>query len=73
MCCRYRVGNDPAGWLNIDKDTGLIKVKSPMDRESPFVKDGKYRALILAMDNGKPLPCLHFILFIYFIYFFYIS
>ncbi|KAG7468590.1 hypothetical protein MATL_G00144530 [Megalops atlanticus] len=47
----YKTGSDPAGWLNIDKETGLIKVKSPMDRESPFVKDNRYRALILAIDN----------------------
>ncbi|TSK20077.1 Cadherin-1 [Bagarius yarrelli] len=49
----YRVGTDLAGWLTVDKDTGLIKVKSPMDRESSYVKDGKYRALILAVDNDS--------------------
>lgn len=54
-CFRYRIGTDPAGWLAVDKDTGLIKVRTEMDRESPFVKDGKYRALILALDNGKLL------------------
>ncbi|KAJ8417809.1 hypothetical protein AAFF_G00226520 [Aldrovandia affinis] len=48
----YRPGYDPAGWLNVSKETGLIKVRSLMDRESPFVKDGRYRALILAIDNG---------------------
>ncbi|KAJ8417812.1 hypothetical protein AAFF_G00226550 [Aldrovandia affinis] len=48
----YRPGYDPAGWLNVNKETGLIKVRSSMDRESPFVKDGRYRALILAIDNG---------------------
>ncbi|GAA6084928.1 B-cadherin [Tachysurus ichikawai] len=47
----YRVGNDPAGWLTVIPDTGLIKVRSPMDRESTFVKDGKYKALILAIDD----------------------
>ncbi|KAL2088486.1 hypothetical protein ACEWY4_015385 [Coilia grayii] len=47
----YKIGSDPAGWLMVEKDTGVIKVKSPMDRESPLVKDGQYKALILAMDN----------------------
>ncbi|XP_066569846.1 cadherin-1 isoform X1 [Amia ocellicauda] len=49
----YRVGSDPAGWLNVSKDTGLIRVKSPMDRESPFVRDGNYEALILAIGNDE--------------------
>ncbi|XP_053532601.1 B-cadherin isoform X2 [Ictalurus punctatus] len=48
----YRIGSDPAGWLKIvNPDIGRITVKSPLDRESPYVKDGKYRALILAVDN----------------------
>jgi len=49
---RYRVIRDPAGWLSVAKNTGLIKVKNPMDRESVFVKDNKYTALIGAYDNG---------------------
>ncbi|XP_068424338.1 B-cadherin [Clinocottus analis] len=49
----YRVIRDPAGWLNVAKDTGLIKVKHPMDRESLFVKDNKYTALIGAYDNDE--------------------
>uniref|UniRef100_A0A3B4D527 Cadherin-1 n=1 Tax=Pygocentrus nattereri TaxID=42514 RepID=A0A3B4D527_PYGNA len=51
----YRVGSDPAGWVSVDGETGLVKVRSPMDRESPFVKDGIYKALILAMDDD-PTP-----------------
>ncbi|XP_051560563.1 cadherin-1-like isoform X9 [Myxocyprinus asiaticus] len=49
----YKIGNDPAGWLNVNKETGVIKVWSLMDRESNFVKDGKYRAIILATDNDE--------------------
>uniref|UniRef100_A0A671VC54 Cadherin-1 n=1 Tax=Sparus aurata TaxID=8175 RepID=A0A671VC54_SPAAU len=51
----YRIIRDPAGWLNVGKETGLIKVKSLMDRESSFVKDNKYTALIGAYDNGSML------------------
>ncbi|KAL6461400.1 hypothetical protein MHYP_G00295440 [Metynnis hypsauchen] len=51
----YLVGTDPAGWVSVDEETGLVKVRSPMDRESPFVKDGIYKALILAMDDD-PAP-----------------
>uniref|UniRef100_A0A8D3CNX2 Cadherin-1 n=1 Tax=Scophthalmus maximus TaxID=52904 RepID=A0A8D3CNX2_SCOMX len=50
----YKIISDPAGWLNVAKETGLIKVKSTMDRESHFVKDNKYTALIGAYDNDVP-------------------
>ncbi|XP_033956846.1 cadherin-1 [Pseudochaenichthys georgianus] len=49
----YRIIRDPAGWLSVAKDTGLIKVKNPMDRESLFVKDNKYTVLIGAYDNDE--------------------
>ncbi|XP_074532655.1 cadherin-1-like [Halichoeres trimaculatus] len=49
----YRIIDDRAGWLEINKDTGMIKVKSPMDRESLFVKENKYTALIGAIDNDE--------------------
>ncbi|XP_072292432.1 B-cadherin-like [Eucyclogobius newberryi] len=49
----YRIVSDPAGWLNVAKDTGLVTVKSPMDRESVFVKNDIYTALIGAYDNDE--------------------
>ncbi|XP_078129366.1 cadherin-1-like isoform X2 [Sander vitreus] len=49
----YKIISDPAGWLNVAKETGLITVKSLMDRESAFVKDNKYTALIGAYDNDE--------------------
>ncbi|MGH0119993.1 UNVERIFIED_CONTAM: hypothetical protein FKN15_061111 [Acipenser sinensis] len=49
----YRMGNDPAGWLEINNN-GLIKVKQPMDRESIFVKDDTYTAMFLALDHASP-------------------
>ena len=50
---RYKIVSDPAGWLTVNKDTGVITVKNAMDRESHFVKDNKYTALIGAYDNGR--------------------
>ncbi|XP_073715631.1 B-cadherin isoform X2 [Misgurnus anguillicaudatus] len=47
----YRISSDPAGFLSVVEDTGMIKVKSLMDRESIEVTDGKYKAIILAVDN----------------------
>uniref|UniRef100_A0A8C2EHS6 Cadherin-1 n=1 Tax=Cyprinus carpio TaxID=7962 RepID=A0A8C2EHS6_CYPCA len=52
----YKIGKDPVGWLNVNQDTGMIKVKQIMDRESVLVKDGKYRAIILALDNDDKNP-----------------
>lgn len=55
---RYKIGSDPADLLNVDEKTGMIKVKSQMDRESQFWstvvqnRNGQYKALILAMDDG---------------------
>ncbi|XP_054652103.1 LOW QUALITY PROTEIN: B-cadherin-like [Dunckerocampus dactyliophorus] len=49
----YKIISDPAGWLNVAKETGLITVKTPMDREAIFVKDNKYTALIGAYDNDE--------------------
>ncbi|KAL3972482.1 polyhomeotic-like protein 2 [Sarotherodon galilaeus] len=47
----YKILNDPAGWLNVDKDTGLIKVRALMDREATFVTNNRYAATIGAYDN----------------------
>uniref|UniRef100_A0A4W5N2P3 Cadherin-1 n=1 Tax=Hucho hucho TaxID=62062 RepID=A0A4W5N2P3_9TELE len=47
------IRNDLAGWLSINKDTGLIKVKTLMDRESTFVQDNKYSVVVLGTDNDE--------------------
>ncbi|XP_063347550.1 B-cadherin-like [Pelmatolapia mariae] len=47
----YKILTDPAGWLNVDKDTGLIKVRALMDREATFVTNNRYTATIGAYDN----------------------
>ncbi|KAI1889907.1 hypothetical protein AGOR_G00167750 [Albula goreensis] len=50
---RYMACVDPSGWLDVNKENGLIKLKSAINRESPCVQGGKYKALILAIDDGE--------------------
>lgn len=50
---RYKLSDDHANWLSVEEDTGLVTVRSSMDRESTFVKDDKYTVLVLAYDNGN--------------------
>ncbi|XP_023818902.1 cadherin-1-like [Oryzias latipes] len=52
---KYKIIDDPENWLTVDEDSGLMKVKSPMDRESPNVKENKYTVLLGAYDND-PVP-----------------
>ncbi|KAM9726365.1 B-cadherin-like isoform 3-T3 [Menidia menidia] len=49
----YKIIRDPAGWLNVDETNGKITLKSQMDRESSFVKDDNYMALIGAYDDDE--------------------
>ncbi|XP_040905076.1 cadherin-1 isoform X3 [Toxotes jaculatrix] len=49
---QYKIISDPAGWLQV-KEKGLIKLRSSMDRESHFVKDDRYTALIGAVDSDE--------------------
>ncbi|XP_056381932.1 cadherin-1 isoform X2 [Hyla sarda] len=50
----YYIGNDPAGWLSVNPENGIITGNGQLDRESMYVKNNTYKAIILAVDNGKP-------------------
>ncbi|NXW55360.1 CADH1 protein, partial [Eurystomus gularis] len=50
----YRMGSDPAGWLNIDPENGIVSVAQPLDRESPHAINSTYKAIVLAVDSGSP-------------------
>ncbi|XP_030645468.1 B-cadherin isoform X2 [Chanos chanos] len=47
----YKVLSDLGGWLTIDEVEGRVSLRSPMDRESPFITEGKYKAVIQAIDH----------------------
>ncbi|XP_069724393.1 cadherin-1 [Phaenicophaeus curvirostris] len=51
---RYRMGIDPAGWLDIDSENGIVKVAQPLDREAVHAINSTYQALVLAVDSGSP-------------------
>ncbi|XP_028823226.1 B-cadherin-like isoform X2 [Denticeps clupeoides] len=48
---RYRLLEDPAGWLEVGRDTGLVMLRKTMLRGSAYIRDGKYRAIVLAHDD----------------------
>uniref|UniRef100_A0A3P9J1Z9 Cadherin-1 n=1 Tax=Oryzias latipes TaxID=8090 RepID=A0A3P9J1Z9_ORYLA len=52
---KFKIIDDPENWLQVDEDSGLVKVKSLMDRESPNVKENKYTVLLSAYDDD-PVP-----------------
>ncbi|XP_027759637.1 cadherin-1 isoform X4 [Empidonax traillii] len=49
---KYLVGHDPAGWLAVHPDNGLVTARDHLDRESPFTKNSTYMAVLLAVDDG---------------------
>ncbi|KAM4017829.1 cadherin-1-like isoform 1-T3 [Anomaloglossus baeobatrachus] len=51
----YYIGNDPARWLSVNPENGIITGNGQLDRESMFVKNNTYKAIILAVDNGSPV------------------
>ncbi|XP_052437729.1 B-cadherin-like [Carassius gibelio] len=47
---RYKL-QQSANWLEITEDTGIIKVRSSLDREASFIRNEQYTVLVLAYDN----------------------
>ncbi|XP_015262177.1 PREDICTED: B-cadherin-like [Gekko japonicus] len=64
---RYSIGKDVAKWLTINQDTGVIRTQAALDRESPYVKNDTYEALIYATDSGAPAATGTGTLFLYLI------
>lgn len=50
---RYLLGHDPAGWLAVHPENGLVTARDHLDRESPFAKNSTYAAMLLAVDDGE--------------------
>lgn len=52
MYSRYIKGHDPAGWVSVGSDTGIVTTLGNIDREAAYVKDNIYVVTICAVDNG---------------------
>ncbi|XP_036131364.1 cadherin-15 [Molossus molossus] len=52
----YSKDYDPEDWLQVDGATGWVQTQRVLSPASPFLKDGWYRAIILAYDDASP-PC----------------
>uniref|UniRef100_UPI00358DE569 cadherin-like protein 26 isoform X2 n=1 Tax=Myxine glutinosa TaxID=7769 RepID=UPI00358DE569 len=49
---KYIVGHDPAGIIKVDPKTGKVELTKGLDRESRYMKDGVYKATLIAVDEG---------------------
>lgn len=54
------MGSDPAGWLAIDPENGIVTAAQPLDRESVHAINSTYKAIVLAVDSGEERPALPF-------------
>lgn len=48
----YKV-TDPAHWINVDKNTGQLRVANTIDRESKFVYNAMYNVTMKAVDASE--------------------
>ncbi|KAL1022679.1 hypothetical protein UPYG_G00030920 [Umbra pygmaea] len=50
---KYYTVSDPGSWINVDENTGELRVANTIDRESPLATNGKYVIKIKAVDATK--------------------
>uniref|UniRef100_A0ACB8F7B8 Uncharacterized protein n=1 Tax=Sphaerodactylus townsendi TaxID=933632 RepID=A0ACB8F7B8_9SAUR len=51
---RYKVAFDPAGWVAVEEQSGILTTVEILDRESPYVNNSVYTILLYAIDDGVP-------------------
>ncbi|XP_018412842.1 PREDICTED: blastomere cadherin-like [Nanorana parkeri] len=51
---RYKIGNDPAKWVSVNEDTGIVTGNGNLDRESDYVKNNTYTIIMMVIDDGIP-------------------
>ncbi|XP_041059718.1 cadherin-like protein 26 isoform X1 [Carcharodon carcharias] len=50
---RYVKGPEPAEWIAVDSDTGVISTVKKLDRESPYVNNSVYTFTVYAVEDGE--------------------
>ncbi|KAM7379388.1 hypothetical protein PAMP_004944 [Pampus punctatissimus] len=50
---KYYKTIDPGSWINVDRNTGELRVANTIDRESKFVQDGIYNITMKAVDASS--------------------
>ncbi|XP_015285516.3 cadherin-like protein 26 isoform X3 [Macaca fascicularis] len=50
----YKRVHDPANWVSVDENSGVVTTVEPIDRESPHVNDSFYIIIVHAVDDGFP-------------------
>ncbi|XP_041660277.1 desmocollin 2 like [Cheilinus undulatus] len=50
---KYYKATDPASWINLNRDTGELKVANTIDRESHYVQNGLYNITVKAVDASS--------------------
>ncbi|TFK05050.1 THAP domain-containing protein 4 [Platysternon megacephalum] len=51
---KYKVVRDPAGWVTVDENSGVITAMKELDRESSYVNNRVYTIIVHAIDDGVP-------------------
>uniref|UniRef100_A0A8C3BV13 Cadherin 26 n=1 Tax=Cairina moschata TaxID=8855 RepID=A0A8C3BV13_CAIMO len=51
---RYELSRDPAGWLSVDENSGVLTVVKEFDQESPFVNNSLYTIIVHAIGHDTP-------------------
>nr|XP_009669699.1 PREDICTED: cadherin-like protein 26 [Struthio camelus australis] len=51
---KYELAHDPASWVSVDENSGVLTVEKEFDPESPYVNNSVYTIIIHATDEGIP-------------------
>ncbi|XP_067856782.1 cadherin-like protein 26 [Heptranchias perlo] len=50
---RYERGFEPAEWVTVDSETGVVSTVKVLDRESPYVNNSVYTFTVYGIEDGE--------------------